>query len=104
MIVSALMFMFLFCLAVGLLWGESLWENYKGAIITSWIFFVVGLVFAILLLVLVSLHVFLIANGLTTFQFIMNRRAEKQAEMDENRDALKVNNDHNKTQEMLHEG
>ena len=98
MIVSALMFMFLFCLAVGLLWGESLWANYKGAIITSWIFFAVSLIFAILLLVLVSLHIYLIANGLTTFQFIMNRRAEKQAEMDENREAMKIKNDHNKTQ------
>ena len=74
MIVSALLYMVLFCLAVGLLYGEAVWEAFKPAIIAGWIFFTLALVFAVLLTILVSLHIYLNILGMTTFQFIMLKR------------------------------
>lgn len=84
MIISAFLYMLLFCIAVGLLYNEQLWENFKASIITDWIFFAITLVFATLLLILISLHIYLFSKNLTTFQFIMIRRAEEQLKQNEN--------------------
>ena len=67
--------MLLFCIAVGLLYQEQLWDGYKAAIIVGWVIFAIAIIFALLILILVILHIYLIAKGLTTFQFIMMRRA-----------------------------
>jgi palmitoyltransferase ZDHHC1/11 len=74
MIVSALLYFILFCVAVGLLYAEAVWESFKGAIITGWIFFSIALIFAVLLTILVGLHIYLNFLGVTTFQFIMMKR------------------------------
>ena len=76
MIVSALLYMVLFCLAVGLLYGEAVWESFRPAFIAGWLFFSFALVFTVLLTVLVSLHIYLNIVGMTTFQYIMLKRTE----------------------------
>jgi hypothetical protein len=59
-----------------LLWTENQWREYLGSMIALWVFSVVPVIFAILLFNLVALHIYLICNGITTYQFIMLQREE----------------------------
>ncbi len=74
MILSAMLYMLLFCIAVGLLYQEQAFGNYKGIFVVSWIFFALSLVFGGLLVGLIGLHIFLMCRGQTTFEYIMLRR------------------------------
>lgn len=74
MILAAFFLMLIFCLSVGLLYKEDTWAAYRPAIIADWIFFAIALIFAVAILALICLHIYLRAKGLTTFQFIMERR------------------------------
>jgi uncharacterized membrane protein YcjF (UPF0283 family) len=80
MIVAACLYMLIFCLAVGLLWKEQLWNAYQAAVVAGWVFFAIALLFGVLLLLLIALHVYLTVTGVTTFQFIMDRRMKEQKE------------------------
>ena len=74
MIISAQLYMLLFCLAVGLLGSEHLWDGYYSAFIAGWFFFALAAIFGVLLFVLIILHIYLMVKGLTTFEFIMMKR------------------------------
>lgn len=82
MILAAFFLMFIFCFSVGLLHSEDLWTAYKPAIIAGWIFFAIALIFAVPILALICLHIYLKSKGLTTFQFIMGRREQQKAEIE----------------------
>jgi palmitoyltransferase len=67
MILTAMLYMLLFCLSVGLLYREQMWAAYNSAFIAAWVFFAFAAVFGLLLTILIGLHIFLICKGLTTF-------------------------------------
>lgn len=52
-----------------------MWENYKAAMVVSWCHLAVAIPLVLLLSALVGLHIYLIAKGLTTFEFIMKKRS-----------------------------
>lgn len=78
MISSVMLYMLLFCIAVGLLYQEQAFCNYKGVFAASWVFFTFSLVFGGLLVGLISLHIFLMCRGQTTFEYIMLRKTQEQ--------------------------
>lgn len=74
MIIAVFMHMLVYLVAVGLLWAEGQWREFTGQMAANWAISFVILIFSILLLGLISLHLYLIYNGLTTFEYIMNKR------------------------------
>jgi hypothetical protein len=74
MILVTLMNMVVYVVGMILLWTEDQWREYIGPMIALWIFSVVPVIFAILLINLVALHIYLIRKGITTYQFIMLQR------------------------------
>lgn len=74
MIISTFVNMLAYVVGMILLWTEDAWMDYLGPMIAVWVFAVIILVFAILLLNLIGLHIYLIHKGLTTYQFIMMQR------------------------------
>lgn len=74
MIIAVFLHMLVYLIAVGLLWSEGGWREFTGQMAANWAISFVILIFSILLLGLISLHLYLIYNGLTTFEYIMNKR------------------------------
>ncbi len=74
MILVTLMNMVVYVVGMILLWTEDQWREYIGPMIALWVFSVVPVIFAILLINLVALHIYLIRKGITTYQFIMLQR------------------------------
>jgi hypothetical protein len=67
MIYAALAHLFMFILALALLWSEGTWQSYLGEMVTSWIAGTVSVIFLIMVSALVALHMFLIWHDMTTF-------------------------------------
>ena len=76
MILVTLINMIVYVVGMIMLWTEDQWREYIGPMIALWIFSVVPVIFAILLINLVALHFYLICKGITTYQFIMLQREE----------------------------
>lgn len=75
MIAATLTYIVLFVAAVAVVWRQHMWENYKAAMVASWCHLAVAIPLVLLLSALVGLHIYLIAKGLTTFEFIMKKRS-----------------------------
>jgi hypothetical protein len=84
MIISALIYMLLFLVSVGLVYQEQNWNTFLPAMIISWIAFGLTLPFSLLLLILTSFHFNLIRTGMTTYEFIMLKRSEEEAKINSN--------------------
>ena len=74
MIIAVFLHMLVYLITVGLLWAEGKWREFIAEMAANWAISFAILVFSILLLGLISLHLYLIYNGLTTFEYIMNKR------------------------------
>jgi hypothetical protein len=74
MILVTLLNMIVYVVGMILLWTEDQWRQYMGAMIALWVFSIIPVIFAILLINLVALHIYLISKGITTYQFIMLQR------------------------------
>jgi hypothetical protein len=77
MIFSALINLALFLVGIAMLWDEGLWNYYLAKMIIAWITGGVVSVFVVLLLGLVSFHVYLIYKGKTTYEFLMEDKIKK---------------------------
>jgi hypothetical protein len=74
MIAAVFANMLLYLTSVATLWAQNNWKEYLVAMVINWILFSVVLVFSLLVLGLIVLHLYLIYKGLTTFEYIMNKR------------------------------
>jgi len=71
-----------FITSVGLLWAEGHSHMFREIMGLAWALFAICLIFSVLIVGLLFLHIFLIIKGLTTFEFIMQKReSEKNLEM-----------------------
>lgn len=78
MIVVTFLKMVIYIVGMVLLWTEDNWDYYFGLMITVWTFSFIIAIFALLLVNLIGLHIYLISKGITTYQFIiMQRESEK---------------------------
>lgn len=74
MIASVTLYLVIFVASVAVLWAENRWNAYLGAMIASWLLSLPAIVFAVPLALLVILHCYLSCKGLTTYEFIVNKR------------------------------
>lgn len=70
MIVSISLNFVFFLTGAAFLWSQKKWES-KPSIITVWVTSSVVVIFTCLLLALVTFHIYLIANGKSTYQFFI---------------------------------
>lgn len=77
MIFSALVNLALFLVGISMLWNEGEWNYYIVKMIISWIAGGVVAVFVLLILALVSFHIYLICKGKTTYEFLMEDKIKK---------------------------
>lgn len=66
--------MMVYLVSVALLWVENKWKHFLIPMVINWLISTPVLILAILVLALAILHFFLIYHGLTTFDYIMNKR------------------------------
>ena len=76
MIFSALTHLLLYIIALAILWHESSWTAYLAQMICNWAAGFVAAVFSMLISGLILLHLFLIYNNLTTFEYIISKKTE----------------------------
>jgi hypothetical protein len=74
MILAAFFNLAIYVASVIVLTTSTKFETYLGAFVASWISGAINSIFVILLLNLIVLHIYLIANGLSTYDFIMAQR------------------------------
>jgi hypothetical protein len=77
MISSATTYLVLFVASASILWAEGNWHSFIASMVFSWIFLIIAALFALPLTVLVFLHCYLSWNGVTTYEFIMNKRMKE---------------------------
>jgi palmitoyltransferase len=74
MILSAFCNLTVYVLSVIVLTLEKRFDLFLGGFVTAWISGVVNSIFAILIINLIFLHIYLICNDLSTYEFIMAQR------------------------------
>jgi hypothetical protein len=75
MLISAILFIFLFIVALSMLWHQQDWQNYSSLMVLLWICFAGALFLAVVLSILAGFHFYLICHSTTTFEFITGRKA-----------------------------
>ena len=74
MINFAFAYLVLYIISVGILTKEDSWHLFQGKMILSWVLVVISGVLSLLLLVLITFHIYLIKEKETTFNYIMKKR------------------------------
>jgi hypothetical protein len=77
MILSVVLYLTAFIVAASMLWAESRWKSFLPAMIVDWISLVIAASFVVPIAVLLGLHCYLSWIGVTTYDFIMNRRLKE---------------------------
>ena len=81
MLFSALANLIIYVSSVAVLWAENKWENYVNRMIANWTIGFVALIFLFLVLALTILHLYLIRNGLTTFEYILSKKTLEERKL-----------------------
>ena len=79
MVVSAVAVMVLFIAAAGEA-SEDDWKEHEAGMIVAWVTLAVVAPFLVLVLILLVFHIYLITQGKTTYEFLVERREREQAE------------------------
>ena len=79
MIISADCFLLTFFVTAAVLTAENHWSDFIVSIILCWIAMAIAILFFFPLLTLTLFHFYLISKNVTTFEFIMSKRAEEKA-------------------------
>jgi hypothetical protein len=77
MITSTTTYLAFFIAAVSVLWAEGQWPSYLPAMVANWFLLLLSIVFIIPVGILLGLHCFLASKGLTTYEFIVNKREKE---------------------------
>ena len=73
MLVSSWFLSLLYLVAIAVLWGQNDWGTFLATMIVLWICFGGNVILFFLLSTLLILHVYLLYNSLTTFEFITGK-------------------------------
>jgi hypothetical protein len=76
MICSAFAYLTIYVTSIALLWSENEWQTYVAKMVTGWVIGMFSAIFTLLLLALILLHVFLMYNNLTTFEYILSKKTD----------------------------
>lgn len=101
MIFAALFLMILFVLAIIVLWKQGDWEEYVGSMAAVWVLMVLTVPFVFLLGGLSGLHVYLWAKGMTTFEYIMNKKEAELAKSIKQGTNSEEKKSYNQTEETI---
>lgn len=74
MIFSTVVHLLLYIIAVALLWSEDTWGSYIGEMVFIWVVGIFAIIFTVMVSGLIGLHMYLIRNGMTTFEYILSRK------------------------------
>ena len=73
MLASSWLLSLLYLVAVAVLWGQNDWGAFLSTMIVLWVCFGGNIVLFFLLSTLLTLHIYLLYNSLTTFEFITGK-------------------------------
>lgn len=79
MISSLTAYLAIYITSVGILWAEQHYYSFLVGMVVNWFFLVLAVISVLPVSVLVALHCFLMCKGVTTYEFIMNKK-EKEKE------------------------
>jgi hypothetical protein len=80
MILSVVLYLTTFIAGVSILWAESRWRSFLPAMIVDWILLAISASFVVPVAVLFGLHCYLSWIGVTTYDFIMDKRIKESRE------------------------
>ena len=83
MIITTFVHLIVYVIALGILTAEKTYVDYLLSFILAWLSGGINAVFAFLLINLIALHIYLMCNGISTYEFIVAQREEERKKKEE---------------------
>ena len=82
MIITTCVVLVVYIIALAILTSEKTYVDYLLSFILAWVSGGINAIFAFLLINLIVLHIYLICNGISTYEFIIAQREEEKRKKD----------------------